>query len=186
MQDAVLATERKPYSPADVAAAVDAVISRYGEDCELQAILAADGYTESEYDYRPLTVSERINRGHYSSKTTLLPRPKSPKILEQKVSDLPDDLLCTIPDVRKQYERELATWQQLQREAVTAAALLEAAFMEDLFAEHDIPANSKFGNAMYSRAWDSGHAYGFSEVASHFEALLPLWQLYLKKGSDET
>jgi len=50
---------------------------------------------------------------------------------------------------------------------------LEQEFKNDLFEYHGVTDNPKAGKC-YGIAYDYGHAYGYSEIASHFDTLVDL------------
>ena len=53
------------------------------------------------------------------------------------------------------------------------ASRLEQEFKADLFEEYGVTGNPK-ANKCFSIAYDYGHPYGHSEIASHFETLVDL------------
>jgi hypothetical protein len=56
---------------------------------------------------------------------------------------------------------------------------LREVFKADLFLEYGLDQHP-MREKVWSKAWDDGHASGYSEVVSHFEDLLPLLESPLK------
>jgi hypothetical protein len=54
-------------------------------------------------------------------------------------------------------------------------ARLQQQFKMDLFSEHGVTGHPK-AELCYAKAWEHGHAYGLSEVATYFEDFVELIQ----------
>lgn len=62
-------------------------------------------------------------------------------------------------------------WRKAREEWVNIERKRYLEFKEDLFKEHGVE-NDPARELIFSKAWDTGHAYGYAEVYSEFEDLM--------------
>jgi hypothetical protein len=62
--------------------------------------------------------------------------------------------------------REEREAERVRRSAATQVILQE--FKQYLYVEHGLNLNEKQHNLVYAKAWEDGHAHGYSEVENHY------------------
>ena len=127
-----------------------------------------------------ISVRDKIRSGQYTVKGDLT-RPQKPALLRMSVDDMNIDQLKQLVDVKIAYDKAMTDHQEQLKTYRQKLAAQEQQFHQDLLKENGIPANCEFGARMFGLAWESGHSAGYEEIVSHFEDLLPLYELYKKK-----
>jgi hypothetical protein len=123
---------------------------------------------------------DKLNSDHYQPRFAGPSIPTRPKLLDIPAGSLTPDELEQLPAVRRKYEEDLRAYEEVWAAYREVANQRDAEFTKDLFVHHGIPEDDSFGWTLYSLAYESGHAYGHSEVASHFSRLIPAWEQYNK------
>ena len=73
-----------------------------------------------------------------------------------------------------EYEKAMAKWEPAQKAYQSAINARSLRFGADLYEEYFDPSwmTQQTWDKIYDKAWDDGHAYGYSEVASKLEDII--------------
>jgi hypothetical protein len=65
-----------------------------------------------------------------------------------------------------------ANYKELRTKYVEETRRLEGLFYNDICEDFGLDPNSAKSRKIYAKAYEDGHAYGYSEIYSHFQDLL--------------
>lgn len=108
-------------------------------------------------------------------------KPKPPKELNTIASNLTMEELKRLPELKKKHEEDIEVWLKEREKYHVEYMRLDALFWSDMREEFGFKKNDKFCEALMAKAWDDGHAYGYSEVYNKLLDLSELWSLYKNK-----
>lgn len=120
-----------------------------------------------------IDIWENISSGKYKNQLPFPTPPKIPLELNLKGSQLTNDQIAALPEIKKRYE----AYQEAYKAGVKAYQEEEAArlirFENDCAASEGLTNHPKRGK-VYGLAWDFGHSSGLGDVYSYYVQLAEL------------
>jgi hypothetical protein len=122
---------------------------------------------------------EKLRSGYYTNTKDELGEPPVSPFTEYKniEAEVKANFRGTFDEIMIEIEKQKAaykeTYDEYWKKSKLKSAELEEEFVKDLYDEYGVTDNPK-ANLCYSKAWDSGHSYGLSEVHTHFSNLVDL------------
>lgn len=125
-------------------------------------------------DFSNMSVRDKVNAGYYETKRVYPgQRPKKPKL-----PDHPRDFAHLYKEadaaVMADYEARIAEWNEQNDRYMEDKNRLEDLFRKEAIEEVGMTGHPK-ADALYAKAYDDGHAYGFSEVIGKLDSYAELF-----------
>lgn len=120
-----------------------------------------------------LDVRENITSGRYDNKMPYPSLPKLPPELKLTGSQLTNDQIAALPEIKRKYEDEVKACKAAQSVYQAEENARMTKFENDCAAACGLTNHPK-RSKVYGLAWDYGHSSGLGDVYSYYENLAEL------------
>lgn len=121
---------------------------------------------------------ERIDADEFSSVLPVYCNPRPSPLLKMPVGELSAEQMAEVPRLKQEYEEGCERARKAFAARQVDERAKEKAFWAALLQHFHMPDDDPFVETMCTLASERGHAYGLHDVASAFEDMTPLYEIY--------